>query len=403
MNNIGDGDSNGVSFICNDRGVIRRVLFDSAGLFTSRESPSGDMVTQYFDRESSTKVISFIKEVQQNGGSFNHEFKCKGEENHRIWLFSGLRLDNDELLLSGSPPSQDYEKFVEELLRMNNENINELRRLVKLKTRGEGEVYDEGLYDELSRLNNELTNTQRQLIKKTVELEKINEQKNRALGMAAHDLRNPLSVIQNFSQFLIEEHEEKPYLGDQQKTLVVEIFNSTRLMLAIIEDMLDFSSIETGNVRLRKESVNLNRLVDRVVSLQRQQAEKKKILLETIHTKEPTICEADPGKIEQVMNNLIINAIKFSDPGTATRVYVKRVSDSAVEIEVKDEGQGIPENELSNLFVPFAKLSVKTTGGESSTGLGLAITKKIIDAHKGTISVESQVGRGSSFIVNLPA
>jgi signal transduction histidine kinase len=114
----------------------------------------------------------------------------------------------------------------------------------------------------------------------------------------------------------------------------------------------------------------------------------------------PTV-EADPRKIEQVMENLLSNAIKFSPPGTTVTMTLIPMG-AQVRIEVRDQGPGIPEAEQGKLFQPFQRTSVKPTGGEESSGLGLAIARRIVEAHGGRIGVESVVGSGSTFFVNLP-
>ena len=106
-------------------------------------------------------------------------------------------------------------------------------------------------------------------------------------------------------------------------------------------------------------------------------------------------------KIEQVMNNLLSNAVKYSHPGSRVEVSAQAVNGSVV-VAVRDEGQGIPADELDNLFKPFARTSVRGTAGEKSTGLGLVIVRKIVEGHQGEISVESQVNHGSTFRFKLP-
>lgn len=262
-------------------------------------------------------------------------------------------------------------------------------------------------YDDLSSLNNELANTQRELIKKTAELERTNEFKNQMLGMAAHDLRNPLTVILNFSEFLMEDYEEGA-LNEEQFELVKEIKNSSEYMLQIVEELLDISAIERGSISLDTENVDLNELVQHAVTLNRPTAEKKGISLEVDPCEESCIAEIDPHKVQQVLNNLISNAIKYSHPDTTTTVGIRRKPpDSAgsrhLTIYVSDEGQGIPKEDRGKLFQPFSKIGVKATSGERSIGLGLAISKRIVEAHGGTIDVETEVGRGSTFSVTLPA
>ncbi|MBU4444596.1 ATP-binding protein, partial [bacterium] len=106
-------------------------------------------------------------------------------------------------------------------------------------------------------------------------------------------------------------------------------------------------------------------------------------------------------RIMQVLDNLVTNAIKFSYPNTTVTISARKINDN-VEISVADQGQGIPEGEISKIFKEFSKTSVRPTAGEKSTGLGLAIARKIIEAHQGTISVASKVGKGTTFMIDMP-
>lgn len=260
------------------------------------------------------------------------------------------------------------------------------------------------LYDGMSELNNELTNTQRELTKKTAELKRSNEIKNQVMGMAAHDLRNPLTVILNYADFLIDDHlqEENTFTEDQFQ-LIKQIKESSKYMVQIIEDMLEMSSFESGSIKLKKEEYNLVELIEEATSLSRSSANKKDIVI-TTRLPDSSVCkEIDAHKFRQVLDNLLSNAIKFSNPDTEIEIGINQ-SDEAedVAIFVKDHGQGIPKDEIGKLFEPFSKISVKATAGEKSTGLGLAIVKKIVEAHEGKIEVESEVDVGSTFIVKIP-
>jgi signal transduction histidine kinase len=171
-------------------------------------------------------------------------------------------------------------------------------------------------------------------------------------------------------------------------------------MLDLVNNLLDVAQIESGKLRLDLQLVDLIALVRRNIALNRVLAAKKQIEIEWAETPLPTVL-FDAPKIEQVLNNLIGNAIKFSLPGTLIRVSVTR-ADPNVVLMVRDQGPGIPPNELVKLFKPFQKTSVKSTAGEKSTGLGLAIVKKIVEGHHGKIWIESQVGHGTTFFVSLP-
>jgi len=161
------------------------------------------------------------------------------------------------------------------------------------------------------------------------------------------------------------------------------------------------AKIESGKLELELENTNLVSLIERNVVLNSAMASKKQIKLNFEHDDYIPNIQIDAAKIEQVLNNLITNALKFSSSGSVINVNLVGI-DNEVILSVKDQGQGIPANDLDKLFKPFQRTSVKTTDGEESTGLGLAIVRKIVLGHKGRVWVESEVGRGSTFSVALP-
>ncbi len=172
-------------------------------------------------------------------------------------------------------------------------------------------------------------------------------------------------------------------------------------MLQMVEDLLDVSAIESGRLVLSPKPTDLVALIDRNVALNTILAEGKQIRLSFQHDQSPPSVLLDPVKTEQVLNNLISNAVKFSHPGSQVAIGLDQQEDQVV-ISVRDEGQGIPADELDRLFKWFGRTSVRGTEGERSTGLGLAIARRIVEGHQGRMWVESQVGEGSTFYVALP-
>lgn len=229
------------------------------------------------------------------------------------------------------------------------------------------------------------------------ELRELNELKNKFLGIAAHDLRNPLGVIQGFSQLILEEDElERSEIKDFSRT----INRSAKEMLKLLNDLLDISVIESGKLDLQLVTGSLTELIKQRILLITHIAGKKdiKIISELEELPEITF---DSSRLSQVIDNLLTNASKFSQPGASIFVALKSEDDMA-QFSVRDQGQGIPPGDLNKLFGVFQKLSARPTGGEKSTGLGLSIVKKIVDAHKGKIEVDSEVGKGTTFTVFLP-
>jgi signal transduction histidine kinase len=265
----------------------------------------------------------------------------------------------------------------------------------------EGEIYPlKELVDRNQVLEELVEKRTIQLSEANVELERLNLLKNQFLGMAAHDLRTPIGHILSYSDFLREE--VATVLTEEQLEFLSIIRSSSEFMLQLIDDCLDVSSIESGNLRLDRRLSDPRKLLECYVGLNAVLAQKKSIQVALQIEGTLPVLSLDEGKIAQVLNNLISNAIKFSQPGTAVAVCAV-AEGSGVRIAVRDQGPGIPEGERDKLFQAFGQTSVHSTAGESSTGLGLAIVRRIVEGHGGRIWVESQVGVGSVFLFTLPA
>ncbi|MEO5334504.1 MAG: PAS domain S-box protein [Magnetococcus sp. YQC-5] len=237
----------------------------------------------------------------------------------------------------------------------------------------------------------------RQLAQKNTELADMNLIKNQFLGMAAHDLRNPLSALLGMSTLLLD----APQLQEADKrTFFASIKRVSEQMLDIVNDLLDVAIIESGCFVLNRQVESLKKLVMERVVLARFTAQTKGTVIEFAE-KMSVLATFDAGRLGQVVDNLLSNAIKFSPAGS--RVWV-RLSEEVdhVGFSVADQGPGISEADMDRLFGQFQKLSNRSTAGEKSTGLGLAISHKIVAAHGGSLQVESVQGNGSRFIVTLP-
>jgi len=231
------------------------------------------------------------------------------------------------------------------------------------------------------------------------QLIELNDLKNKFLGMAAHDLRNPIAIIKGYSGLFLQD-----LLGaipDSQRQLLEKIDKACETMLALINDLLDVSAIESGQLKLVAEETDLSQYLSEWHAMNRPLAAAKSIDLQLALQKPLPKVAIDPDRINQVINNLVTNAIKFSHPDTTVTLGAK-AAESEVEIFVADQGQGIPQEEIPKVFKAFSRTSVKPTAGESSTGLGLAIVKKMVEAHGGRIWVESKIGAGSTFTFCLP-
>jgi signal transduction histidine kinase len=272
-----------------------------------------------------------------------------------------------------------------------------------------GEADAEELFSQnskLSLLNQQVNNLQHQLIKEKKALERalhdldvMNQEKNKYIGMVAHDLRNPIGLAQSFAQLLVENYCENTFEDNKKQLEIIE--KSCSFSINLITEMLDISKIEAGILTLHSGSFDYIEFCRTVVARNRIFAKKKnqEIILTTDH--ESLILEFDPYKIEQVLDNLIGNALKFSQPGQELRVNITQSGDY-VRTEIIDQGQGMPPEELNNIFQPFNSGSSIPTGGEKSYGLGLAIVKRILDAHNGIVNFLSEPGKGLAVFFQLP-
>ncbi|HEY7912378.1 MAG TPA: HAMP domain-containing sensor histidine kinase, partial [Blastocatellia bacterium] len=190
-------------------------------------------------------------------------------------------------------------------------------------------------------------------------------------------------------------------LGQEQVGFLNRIKSSSNFMLNLVNNLLDISVIEAGKLQLDLEQVDLGVLLKENISVNRVLADRKQIRLTLERADEVPAMMLDRVKIEQVLNNLLGNAIKFSPAGSEVSIALEDSETNAV-ISVKDRGPGIPEEEIGRVFQPFTKTGSRRSEREKSAGLGLAIVKKIVAGHGGEISVESKIGEGTTFHVALP-
>jgi signal transduction histidine kinase len=228
------------------------------------------------------------------------------------------------------------------------------------------------------------------------DLQKADELKNQLLQLAAHGLKDPLQVIIGYTDLLQTKLRDDKFAAERLKI----IYRSTDRMIKLIAGFLEITSIESGKLVMHKTEVDLGEVVEAAITNHEKNSGKKN---QTLHTEinKDCIIYGDKMLMRQVANHLIDNAIKFSPPGKSIWVAVES-HDESVAFKVRDEGPGLREDELKKLFEKFQPLTPKPTGGEISTGLGLAITKDLVQLHDGTISVKSEPDKGSTFIITFP-
>ena len=248
-------------------------------------------------------------------------------------------------------------------------------------------------------LNNELSNLNRELQKKNAQLKHLNAEKNRFLGMASHDLRKPIGLVLAYSDFIAEEAAD--VLDSEHLEFLGTIQKSCTFMKRLVDDFLDASAIEAGKFQMEFSLDDIKDVLDQSLQLNRHQAQRRKITLDVRCQVDPSVIEMDSAKIEQAVTNLVSNAIEHSYP-EAKVIITLLTEEGYLKFSVQDYGPGIPADEMSRLFKPYEKTSVKKIGGEKSTGLGMLITRKIVEGHNGSIEVNSKLGEGTTISFMFP-
>lgn len=229
----------------------------------------------------------------------------------------------------------------------------------------------------------------------------LNNEKNEFLGIAAHDLKNPLAGIMLTASTVKQYFKQMP--EDEVIGQMEAIEKTADRMRKIIVNLLDIYSIESGKINLTIKHFDLCEVASYLVNDFRVRAAAKYISIDFMAPSEPVFVLADYNATIEVLENLISNSIKFSHKDSCIKIKLStRVEYSAARIEVTDNGQGLSEDDKVKLFGKFARLSARPTAGEESTGLGLYIVKKLVEAMNGRISCESEFGKGANFIVELP-
>ncbi len=246
-----------------------------------------------------------------------------------------------------------------------------------------------------------LTVANQRLASQWARLRRSNEFKNEVLGTVAHDLRNPLGVILGRAELMNELVEMQPIPAPKLKDQLGHIRSSTNQLSEMVNDLISDAMMDAHDIALRHDTIDLAGMLGELVSANRALAEKKQQTIQLIAPPHQMwIC--DPDRLREAVDNLLSNAIKYTPLGGHIELAMGANENGAM-IRVTDNGPGLTAADISRLFGRFQRLSAKPTGGESSTGLGLSIVKRIIELHGGRITAESEgPGRGASFTIRLP-
>jgi PAS domain S-box-containing protein len=230
-------------------------------------------------------------------------------------------------------------------------------------------------------------------------LKELDKMKSEFIAMVAHELRAPIASVEQ--QLTVILNKMAGEITEKQEQLLFRAKERTKGVLTLIKDLLDLSKIEAGKMVQYKEPLNLQEVIQRVIDLMRAEAEAKKIDLQFLTPSVNPIIHADRNSMEGIFTNLISNAIKYTPEGG--KVWVTLAEEGGfTKTTVSDTGIGIKKEDLPRIFDKFYRVKTTETRQIIGTGLGLSIVKSIVDAHLGSISVESEVGKGTTFAVLLP-
>ena len=365
-----------------------RVFLDKAlsrfGGFHVELAESGEEALQKLEKEPFDLVLTDLKMPKKDGLQLIEEIAKSKPQTLTIMMTGHGSIDSalEAMKLGASDYITKPLNLDETILRLH-KVLEERQRFVKLKD----------FADQLERANQELR--------------KIDGMKSEFVAVASHELRTPLAAIKNAVQLMLS-GKTGEINENQEKFLSMADRNINRLT-NILNDLLNLSRIESGKIDLKAENIELKEVAGLAASSLRPHADGKSIQIELEIPEQLPEVYGDQEKIEQILTNLIGNSIKFTPDGGKILISAEPLSHDTkggygkmVAVSVKDTGIGIPAEHLDAIFEKFHQVEGSLQRSVSGTGLGLAITKGLVEAHQGKIWVESEVGKGSTFIFTLP-
>jgi signal transduction histidine kinase len=253
--------------------------------------------------------------------------------------------------------------------------------------------------EELEELNRKLNDSNKELNEANAKLRELSELKEEFLALTTHDLRSPLTVISGVISFFTSGRLGE--LSPEQKNMVSMMERNTQSLIELVNDLLDASKLESGTMRLDITSIDLSQLLAELHEAMEPLAREKEITLAEKLAPDVPLVEADRTKLRRILVNLLSNALKFTPKHGSVEVRAA-LEGERVRLTVADTGVGIAPDDVKRLFDKYEQARSRATRGEKGTGLGLYITRQLVELHGGAIEVQSELGRGSTFSFTLP-
>ncbi|MCC5796131.1 MAG: PAS domain S-box protein [Methylophaga sp.] len=326
-----------------------------------------------------------------------------------IFGYTATELEGEKLnVLMPEPHAPEHDNYIRRYLNTNEARVIG-RQIEVVAKRSDGSLFPmEVAVSELKTQNDlkfvgllrdisERKRVEKKLIDTTLAAEKASKAKSEFLSSMSHELRTPLNAILGFAQLM----EYDSTISDIHQDNLKEIIKAGSHLLELINEILDLAKIEAGEVELSLEQLEVSPIIEQCLSLLKPLFEKNTVEIQHNLVDESMVL-ADKRKLKQVLLNLLSNAIKYNRPGGRVSVNIQRLENGFVRIAVDDTGYGIPKDMLEQLFQPFNRANAENTDIEG-TGIGLTITKRLVEFMSGQVGVDSQEGVGSSFWIDLPA
>jgi len=253
--------------------------------------------------------------------------------------------------------------------------------------------------EDLKSVNKHLLKQKEQIELQKDELHHANITKDKFFSIIAHDLKSPFNALLGFSELLLIKNEE--FKADKRKELLEAIYETADRTLVLLNNLLIWSQVETGQIHFAPQKTELNKAIEGTVALQKNVAAKKNIEI-NFEPQDNFMVYVDKDMIATVVRNLVSNAIKFSHKGAFIRIATKKIENNQIQVSISDNGIGIQNEKLESIFDSETTLSMKGTEGEQGTGLGLKLCKEFVEKNNGRIWVESKAGEGSTFYFTVP-